>query len=97
MPDRLNRERNSKKLAQYSHFVLISPHENLQQKTRNFFYRKQETSNKNHATFMSWYVGEYVRDSQTEVGAERAIIGLLEAVFGLSLGCLISSKSLSES
>ena len=66
--------------------------------------KKPPTENKkppteNHATsnnFMGWYVVKYGRYSQTEVGAEGANVGLLEAVFGLFLRGFIRSKSSSE-
>ena len=76
------------------------------EKTRNLLpkNKKPSTENKkpsteNHETsnnFMSRYVGKYVRYSQNKIGAERANVGLLEAVFDLSLRGFISSKSSSE-
>ena len=78
---------------------------NLQRKTRNLQKnkkpptenRKQPTDNKKPPTsFMSWYMVEYGQESQTKVGAERANLGLFEAVFGLFVKFLVSSKFLSE-
>ena len=85
----LSSDQENSALEHYFQLVVL-----CRRKTSN---RKHETSNKKTPTsFMSWYMVEYGQDSQTKVGAERANLELLEAVFGLFLKFLVSSKFLSE-
>ena len=72
-------------------------------KTRKSFYRnrkvllrKQESPSTVRTVFMCLYRSEYVPDSLIVVGVERANLGVLEAVFSLSLRGFISSKISSE-
>ena len=96
------RSRETKCKRIWSCFLFVSSVLYLFQNTSHIVTsnKKQETSNRKPSnpptTFMSWYVVKYEQDSQTEVGAERPNVGLSEAVLGLFVRCLVSSKSLSE-
>ena len=96
----LSSDQENSALEHYFQLVVVfcveekPPTENKKPPTKN---KKPPTKNKKPPTsFMSWYMVEYGQDSQTKVGAERANLGLFEAVFGLFVKFLVSSKFLSE-
>ena len=87
--------KNNKPLANTRNFLLRKTR-NLLRKNKKFLLRKQEIPSTMQTAFMCLYGSEYVPDSLIVVGVEGANLGLLEAVFSLSLRGFISSKISSE-